>query len=100
MLFEIYINDFLFKLDKGNPHLVLAKKSIWPVSCLAYAGETLILAKPTVFALQKMLDSVRSFCDRWNMTINTTKIKCVTFQNRHRMDKMMFLLFVVSLWGT
>ena len=46
-----------------------------------YADDTIVFATSPE-ALQKLLDFVNTFCDKWNMTINQTNQSALHFQQK------------------
>ena len=52
---------------------------------LAYADDILILSK-TAEGLRTLLQVLEMFCISWKMTVNTTKTKCITFQNKNKVN--------------
>ena len=56
------------------------------ISCLIYADDITVFAISPE-ALQKLLDCVNTFRDKWNMTINPDKSKCITFSTKNRRNK-------------
>ena len=85
ILLNIYLNDLLTEVDKDKTHSVqLGDKQY--ITCLAYAGDILILPKSAI-SLQRSLDILDRFCNTWNMKVNIEKTKCITFQKKNKVDK-------------
>ena len=53
------------------------------ISILLYADDIVLLA-PTENNLQKMLDYVHFWCDKWGMRINPTKTQILHVRNHQR----------------
>ena len=51
-----------------------------------YADDIIVYATSPK-ALQKMLDCVNTFCDKWYMTINPDKSKCIAFSIKNKRNK-------------
>ena len=66
MLFNIYINDLLYNLDKNTPSSITISETL-SLICLAYAYD--ILLSKTAFGLQKLLETRDNFCVKWRMEI-------------------------------
>ena len=82
ILFNIYINDIAYKLEGINPApLELPNGTL--VSCLMYADDILILSRSPE-GLQKLLDYTNIYCNKWKMTVNKSKTKCMTFSSKNK----------------
>ena len=73
----MYINDLpdLFEGDCDSPTL-----DGLPVHCLMYADD-LVLLSLTENGLQDKLDLLKSYCDKWSLTINIKKTKVMLMAN-------------------
>ena len=72
LLFNCFINDLPATLDcieAQQPYLLGER-----LSCLMYADD-LILFSYSAKGLQKLIDNVVQFCNKWRLTINITKTK-------------------------
>ena len=49
--------------------------------------DDLILISKSPEGLQKLLDSVSTFCNKWKMNVNPTKSKCILFKSKNRINK-------------
>ena len=87
ILFNIYLNDLTYELDKCNPSPLGLPNGKF-ISCLMYADDIIVFA-PSPEALQKLLDCVNIFCDKCN--INPDKSKCITFSTKNKRNKKDFL---------
>ena len=85
LLFAIYLNDFNKFLSEKYEGLTDISKSIskelqvyLQIFCLLYADDTLILAENNL-ELQKSLDSLKTYCDKWALNVNINKTKIIIF---------------------
>ena len=74
LLFNLYINDIPKLLKQCAP----AKLNDIPVNCLMYADDLVFLSETTE-GLQKAINILSEFCNKWKMKVNTskTKILCI-----------------------
>jgi hypothetical protein len=49
-----------------------------PLSCLMFADDIILLSESAT-GLQKCLDKIHSYCNHWNLTVNTKKTQVVIF---------------------
>ena len=84
-LFNLYINDLINEVEAINPSPLHLHQEA-NVSCLLYADDLILLSR-TQHGLQKMLDRLTEFCATWNLSVNTKKTKCITFQKKSRLNK-------------
>ena len=89
LLFSIFLNDFQEFIGNAYNGLKflnkLAKDTftreddfIINPNSLLYADDTIILAESPE-DLQKALNAVKDYCDRWHLTVNASKTKVVIF---------------------
>ena len=85
LLFAIYLNDFnkfLSEKYKGLTDIsdsILKELQVYlKIFCLLYADDTLILAENNI-ELQKALDSLKTYCDKWALKVNIDKTKIIIF---------------------
>ena len=88
-LFNIYINHLAFDLDNSNSSPLQLPNGTYN-SCLMYADDVILITSTPV-GLQNLLDTVNGFCTNWRMTVNATKSKCITFQEKIR-KKIIFTI--------
>lgn len=72
MLFNLYLNEIPFLLDKQDTDPLLLPNG--SLSCLLYADD-LILISHSAAGLQNALSTVSQYCRYWMMNINTKKMK-------------------------
>ena len=86
LLFAIYLNDFdsyIGSCYEGLKYLASEMRSkvldtFVNLYCLLYADDTIILAESSD-QLQSALDAVNDYCQKWKLTVNTSKTKIVIF---------------------
>ena len=103
LLFALYLNDFELSISKKFKGLDFLSKEIKEalsdddveyfvrVFCLLYADDTIVLAESPA-ELQAALDAVHSYCQEWQLQVNTTKTKVMIF-SRGRVKKAPTFLF-------
>ena len=81
LLFAIYLNDFKSFLSEKYEGLTKISDSVqnelnvfFKIFCLLYADDTLILAENAT-QLQKALDGLHSYCNKWSLKVNLDKTK-------------------------
>ena len=55
-------------------------------SCLIYADDLIILSRSAP-GLQKCFDCVCFYCQKWKLSINMTKTRCMSFQSKNKKCK-------------
>ena len=81
ILYSLYVNDFEMHLLSDNcPSVEIQLINIF---LLMYADDTVLIAE-TPEGLQTMLNSLYSYSNDWNLTVNTDKTKIVVFRNGGR----------------
>ena len=95
ILFSIFINDLLEKLQKTRHGFKLAKKII---SVLAYADDLILIAK-TPKGLQSLLDIAGRWSRKNGMEFGLSKCLCATFNatGSKIVDRYSFYLYGVKL---
>ena len=96
-LFALYINDLeTFMRSQGTPNITVTKHtgvaSMIQLFLVLYADDTAILADSPE-GLQKSLDLLDNYCEKWKLTVNAEKTKIVVFesQNTHETDRYEFM---------
>ena len=79
-LFSLYLNDLAIAIKTMNNGVNVGGKNI---SILLYADDIVLLA-PTETNLQKMLDYVYTWCNKWGMSINPNKTQILHVRNHQR----------------
>ena len=90
-MFSVYINDLAEQIN--NIHCGITIDDIM-VSILLYADD-IVLVAPDSDRLQRMLNVVTEWCDRWKLSVNPAKTKIVHFrpQSFARSDAKIDLLW-------
>ena len=85
LLFAIYLNDFnTFLSDKYNGLTTISDsisrelQMYLRIFCLLYADDTLVLAE-TAKDLQKALNGLYDYCNKWALNVNLEKTKIIVF---------------------
>ena len=100
LLFAIYLNDFNTFLSEKYNGLSKVSNSIanelqtyLKIFCLLYADDTLVLAESAI-DLQKALDGLYDYCNKWALNVNLDKTKIIVFApGRRRVFKNFDLPF-------
>ena len=101
LLFALYLNDLKNHLSHCYEGLPLAKNLLpqeegtpFPWSelfLLLYANDTVILAE-TAEELQKGLNGLKSYCDKWHLKVNIAKTKVMVF-SKGRIQKKPSIMY-------
>ena len=88
-LFNIFINDLpdIFLDQSDSP--MLGDKAI---HCLMYADD-LVLFSTSIEGLQKKIYSLKEYCDKWSLTINTKKTQVMAMASQNAIipeDKILY----------
>ena len=88
ILFNLFINDIVDSVSNGQKTLYLpGKLSNISINCLLYADD-LVFISESATGLQKCLNDLNSFCDKWHMKINLTKTKCMVITRNGHIEKL------------
>lgn len=82
-LFSLYMNDLVDNFDAECDPVYLNEKQL---SCLLYADDIVLLSQ-SAKGLQKLLDSLKAFCDMWDLTVNIDKTKIMIFNKSGKILK-------------
>lgn len=80
ILFSIFVNDIEMYMQQNNSGLTLEQLSIY---LLLFADDAVIVSDSAV-GLQKSLDSLYKYCDKWKLKVNTSKTKVMIFRKSGR----------------
>ena len=94
MLFNLYLNEIPFLLDKQDTDPLLLPDGL-SLNCLLYADD-LVLISSSANGLQNALSAFSQFCRDWRMTINTKKPKAIIFQKKHRKSTLLKHKFCIN----
>ena len=73
ILFNLYVND-LFKALNGKNDTDIFLKQGEPINALMYADD-LILISESKEGLQKQINKLSEYCDKWKLEVNVKKSK-------------------------
>ena len=82
-LFNLFVNDLATEIKTLECGVKIGNKS---VSILLYADD-IVLISESEESLQKMLDSVHNWCQKWQLNINCSKTQIVHFRKKIRVGK-------------
>ena len=94
MLFNLYLNEIPFLLDKQDTDPILLPDGS-SLNCLLYADD-LVLISSSTNGLQNALSTFSQFCRDWRMNINTKKTKAIIFQKKHRKSTILKHNFFIN----
>ena len=84
-LFIIFINE-LEKMLKKSKYRDIAMGNAIEVFLLMYADD-IVLVGDTVLELQRKINILEIFCEKWGMELNLKKTKVVVFRNSGKTSK-------------
>ena len=88
MIFNLFINELPKLLLHANTDPILLEGKEVPI--LMYADDVVILSK-SAMGLNRALNVLHVFCQKWKLRINTSKTKVLIF-NARKWDKFKFFL--------
>jgi hypothetical protein len=68
------------------------------VSCLLYADDIVLLSQ-SAKGLQNLLNKLKLFCDKWNLSVNTEKTKVMIFNKSGRKLKGYYFMYAQQSIG-
>lgn len=81
LLFILFLNDLSSELDMDvDTELIIEE---FQKFVLLFADDTLLLAE-TLPDLQNLLNKLSTYCEKWNITVNTDKTKVLVFKRSSR----------------
>ena len=88
VLFNLFINDIVYSEDNSQNILYLpGKLNNISINCLLYADD-LVFISESATGLQRVLNDLNSFCNKWHMKINLTKTKCMVITRNGHGEKV------------
>jgi hypothetical protein len=81
ILFNIFINDLINDLNKEETDA--PKLDQMNIKCLLYADD-LVIVSESQEGLQKSMDILEAFTQKWHLQVNISKTKCLTFLRGRR----------------
>ena len=86
-LFSIFLNDLTLMINEANLGISISGRNI---GILLYADDIVLLAKNEL-NLQRQLDILNTWCNKWRLTVNLTKSEIIHFRKtRKKQTKYMF----------
>ena len=79
-LFSLYVAEIVTMLEEADCKGVFLNEEIPNVTSLLFADD-LALCADTVGRLQKMINVIAEFCERWGMSVNLAKTSVMVFRN-------------------
>ena len=99
LLFNLYLDEFPRLLESSHDTDSIILPNGRPLNCLFYADD-LILMSRSAAGLQKQLDILHSYSEKWLLKINLKKTKTLIFQKQNHKstrDKYSFFLNGIPL---
>ena len=82
ILFNLFIDDIVDSVGNGQNTLYQSGKlNNISINCLLYADDLGFISKSAT-GLQRCLNDLNSFCDKWHMKINLAKTNCMVSQEK------------------
>ena len=82
-LFSLFINDLKHNFYESCDQVQIGDRLI---SCLMYADDIVLLSN-SAGGLQKLLNSLLQFCQRWNLKVNVAETKVIIFTKSGKVHK-------------
>ena len=95
ILFNLYVNDIFELMNKNNESNVYLNKDV-PINVLMYADDLIILSDSPE-GLQKQIDKLNTYCDKWKLNINIKKTKAMIFNRGNKLINAKFFINNVVL---
>jgi exonuclease III len=77
-LFKLFIHDLPNVCDtECNPPTLISKE----IGCLLFADDAILLST-TKCGLQRAINNLQNYCDKWGLTVNPKKTKSMVFNSR------------------
>jgi hypothetical protein len=89
-LFSMYVNDMEQALKTNGVKGVCVNNL--KLFLLLYADDTVIFGE-SAESLQNALNSFETYCDKWNLTVNTNKTKVMVFRKGGRLKELPKFMF-------
>ena len=88
LLLNLYVND-IFEEIKNDSSVTLNEKEYF--NALMYADDMIIMST-TQEGLQKSLNALNDFCNKWKLNVNFKKTKCMIFSRSANTKKICFTI--------
>ena len=79
-LFSLYVGELITMLDEAGCRGTYVNEDAANVIALLFADD-LVAGADTVGRLQKMIDVIAAFCDKWGLAVHFSKTKVMVFRN-------------------
>ena len=79
LLFSMYINEFVNEINNAGVSGIELLNNDCDINSLLYADDLSILGD-TVINLQRKINILAKFCEKWNLKVNPTKSKIIVFR--------------------
>ena len=89
MLFNIYVNDLFEIMNKDNVSDIYLEEKEHKVNMLMYADDLIILSESKE-GLQKQIDKLENYCQKWRLQINIKKNKSMIFNGGNKLINSTF----------
>ena len=96
-LFNLYIDDLAKLLERASYDPVMLNGE--NVSCLMYADDMLLLSS-TESGLQRSLNLLGTYCDKWQLVVNTSKTKVMVFNKRDCRTQFKYKEIILDIVST
>lgn len=77
LLFNIFTRDLPGFLSECDPAYIKDKA----ISCLMYADDTILISKSAI-GLQRAIDKLYEYCNKWDLIVNKSKTKVMIFNRK------------------
>ena len=85
-LFSFFINELCNELNNSQHHGVQLSPDLIELFCLLFADDVAIFSD-SVIGLQRLLDKLELYCERWSMSVNLDKTKIIVFKGGGHLSK-------------
>lgn len=85
-LFTFYLNELIESINSGEGNGIYVDEVWSDVKLLLYADD-IVLCADTVGNLQKQINILKVFCEKWGMKLNLKKTKVMVFRRGGRLRK-------------
>ena len=90
ILFNLYVNDIFQIINENNDSNLYLTRDVF-INALMYADD-LILLSDTAEGLQKQINKLSKYCEKWRLNINLKKSKIMIFNRGNKLIKSEFTI--------
>ena len=87
-LFNLFVDEIFDIVNEGNDSNIFLRDDKF-INALMYADDLIVLSE-TESGLQKQLDKISVYCEKWKLELNTQKTKIMNFNRGNRLVKRDF----------